>query len=555
MAVNKQLPTCTLCLEVFRKPKILPCFHTYCEECLKNLAPRHGGRQFPCPSCRKIIPIPRQGVGAFQTNFYIDSEELGKTRSKSVCKTHPDNELVSVCTSCDLAICVECMLGEHKPHDIVTMAKAAVLSKHQLSKDKLRLQKCVERMRTLEENSKQNQRMLKDRMETAKTDIQTRCAQLVSLAKKQRDAELAKLKTVAKELDCSEKDSTEISSLHESRAALTRMEQEIDETLMRGNNLQLVTLAREMHTGRGSQQTLQAMLPNDWPQKGFVCPTLHAECAPDDMSRVVSAFVGFVKTSSVTQIRSDMYLFEAIWCPRRDIYSLSVFENGDVCVSFERDDVPLRRFNKHGLLIDIVGEITGKVAFQRSSGGDCFYIVPDSGRLACAKSKHFVLKCDLSGHGEVKKVEVKSKLTCISEWIPVFTISCTSCLAFDVNDSETQFAVLGDTQTDRGGPVTRTLTVFQKPDPNPIHSFCFKSFQLSDVCFYKTAEGKEVLLLADETHNSIHAFCVERGVLSTPLSRADVLAQPTALATDAEGSVWIGCRDGRIFKCPSLMID
>ena len=197
MAASKQPLTCTLCLEIFRKPKILPCFHTYCEECLKKLASRCGGHQFPCPSCRKAVPVPRQGVSAFQTNFYIDSKELEKTRRKRVCKTHPDNELVSFCTSCDLAICVECMLGEHKPHDIQTMAKAAVFSKNQLTVDKLRVQKCVKTMLTLAEIALKNQKILKDSVEETKADIETRYAQLVSAAERQRDAELAKLQTLS----------------------------------------------------------------------------------------------------------------------------------------------------------------------------------------------------------------------------------------------------------------------------------------------------------------------------------------------------------------------
>ena len=177
----------------------------------------------------------------------------------------------------------------------------------------------------------------------------------------------------------------------------------------------------------------------------------------------------------------------------------------------------------------------------------------------CAKSGRFVLESGLpDGRGLVKKVEIKSKLTCISEWIPVFTLHCTSCVAFDVDDSGTRFAVLENDQTPDMGSRgrTRTLTIYQKPSPSPIHSLSFKSFQPSDVCFY-SAEGKEVLLVTDETQGSIHAVCVEQGVLqhSSPVSQAAALVQPTALTTDKDGWVWIGCRDGRIFKCHPPVMD
>lgn len=297
MAASKQPLTCAVCQEIFCKPKILPCFHTYCEECLKKIASRYRGHEFPCPICRKAVPVPRQGVSAFQTNFYIDSEQLEKTRRKRVCKTHPDNELVAFCKSCDLAICVECMLGEHKPHDIQTMAKAAVFFKNQLTVDKLRVQKSVKKMLTLEEFALKNQKTSKDSVEETKTDIETRYAQLVAAAKKQRDAELAKLQAIAKDLDGQEKrDANEISTLHEKRTGLTKLEQEIDDALVGGDHVQLVMLAGEMRTGRGSDQALQAMLPADWPQTGIVCSTLRAGNAAFDMSRIVNNIIGEVMT-------------------------------------------------------------------------------------------------------------------------------------------------------------------------------------------------------------------------------------------------------------------
>ena len=50
--LNKEL-TCAICLELFKTPKMLPCLHTFCEKCLKQIATqsnqsverRHPGHQ------------------------------------------------------------------------------------------------------------------------------------------------------------------------------------------------------------------------------------------------------------------------------------------------------------------------------------------------------------------------------------------------------------------------------------------------------------------------------------------------------------------------------
>ena len=33
----EELLECTICLEQFKNPKMLPCQHTFCENCLQNL--------------------------------------------------------------------------------------------------------------------------------------------------------------------------------------------------------------------------------------------------------------------------------------------------------------------------------------------------------------------------------------------------------------------------------------------------------------------------------------------------------------------------------------
>ena len=95
----EDLLECPLCFEKFRKHRILPCGHTFCEECLKEHARttiRPGGR-FSCPSCREEIILPKGGVERFPYNFTINKlhDMLENAEGKKVqvsCKKHRPSE-------------------------------------------------------------------------------------------------------------------------------------------------------------------------------------------------------------------------------------------------------------------------------------------------------------------------------------------------------------------------------------------------------------------------------------------------------------------------------
>ena len=72
--VNKsieELVSCVLCHDVFEDPRILPCSHTYCRQCIAEHASVNGDR-FSCPlrdGCGvaanqiKSLPVDRHVLG------------------------------------------------------------------------------------------------------------------------------------------------------------------------------------------------------------------------------------------------------------------------------------------------------------------------------------------------------------------------------------------------------------------------------------------------------------------------------------------------------------
>ena len=68
-ALSSDFLACKICLEQLRVPKTLPCLHTYCQDCLAQLAE---GSRLRCPECRESVPVPPAGVAAFKTNFFVN---------------------------------------------------------------------------------------------------------------------------------------------------------------------------------------------------------------------------------------------------------------------------------------------------------------------------------------------------------------------------------------------------------------------------------------------------------------------------------------------------
>ena len=64
---------CSLCLQKYKSPRILPCLHTYCKVCLEEI--QHEGEDgaslICCPECVEEHPLPSNGVNGLPPNIYL----------------------------------------------------------------------------------------------------------------------------------------------------------------------------------------------------------------------------------------------------------------------------------------------------------------------------------------------------------------------------------------------------------------------------------------------------------------------------------------------------
>jgi hypothetical protein len=105
--LNEQL-TCPICLEQYTDPKLLQCFHVFCEKCLKPVAHQTPqGQVVECPNCRQPTSLPQKGVpglqGAFLIHHLFDIQDILKKVSspaETKCVNCGEQEPGCYCQTC-----------------------------------------------------------------------------------------------------------------------------------------------------------------------------------------------------------------------------------------------------------------------------------------------------------------------------------------------------------------------------------------------------------------------------------------------------------------------
>ncbi|XP_048855731.1 tripartite motif-containing protein 2 isoform X1 [Brienomyrus brachyistius] len=149
--IDKQFLICSICLDRYDNPKVLPCLHTFCERCLQNYIPAHS-LTLSCPVCRQTSILPEKGVSALQSNFFITnlmdvlrkspdsgSEDCAVQETVAAvatgqplsCPNHGNNVMEFYCPPCETAMCEECTSGEHAEHPTVPLKD--VVEQHKAS--------------------------------------------------------------------------------------------------------------------------------------------------------------------------------------------------------------------------------------------------------------------------------------------------------------------------------------------------------------------------------------------------------------------------------------
>lgn len=142
---------CSICLETYNTPILLPCAHTFCKQCLQNVHERsrirrqqsasgEGGSNrteeqsefvLVCPHCRMEVKLGQDGISGLPRNtslaniiLSIEEEKRSKNVVCEVCDTEPARPATKTCADCSVTYCLPCyrqlhpMRGAFKYHVI-----------------------------------------------------------------------------------------------------------------------------------------------------------------------------------------------------------------------------------------------------------------------------------------------------------------------------------------------------------------------------------------------------------------------------------------------------
>ncbi|XP_071853941.1 uncharacterized protein [Apostichopus japonicus] len=134
---------CSVCLDQFNEPKMLPCLHRYCSLCLQTVIQASNDGTIECPMCKQVCQVPKEGVDGFKTDFHMKSvlEFLNLQKSvnngdlKECISCSKKNKVFAYCFKCGDFLCEQCykfhkdsrMLKDHEPN-ILKLANAEAMN-------------------------------------------------------------------------------------------------------------------------------------------------------------------------------------------------------------------------------------------------------------------------------------------------------------------------------------------------------------------------------------------------------------------------------------------
>ncbi|KAL8591569.1 hypothetical protein ACOMHN_055536 [Nucella lapillus] len=542
---RRQALTCSLCLDIFRTPKLLHCSHTFCQRCLEKLishirTPHSSSAAaaaavvaptivFQCPNCRKGMVVPKGGVRAMQTNFYLLPEDLVKARDGLSCLSHPDQDMDMFCEDCRVPMCLKCRLTGHEGHKILELSDACLGARQQMKLQQERVQGALDNMTVQLETAKKEQEAQLDKRTALESLIRKLHGSLMAGAERFLVEALATLKSSSEGLE---------QSLHGQVLDRTHIADTLGDlknhlgnvlTATAENRYKLLEADKLLIDGEGNLRALNRII------SGIQEESFQSDLQPDFIMNhfqqfltTVTAVDAELKASSkiniqkgvfnVRHIKVSVSVTKQFTCGKMcdsEIFCICPLEDDTVWISYVRNglqDPPrAEKYDMDGKVLCSSEKMTGKVSFKSIGCGKFRHLLPlGTGTRAYSKwgiPVHFKLGPSMNGRARITRVEVITADPFHAKLNEEFHIKVGPHRAFDADYSEELFVVLEEPLPPG---TTRQVKLYKWDREEAVAIYTpprSPTFQPSDICFCRLG-GEPAVLVADEQGDSIHVLNV-----------------------------------------------
>ncbi|XP_023277612.1 E3 ubiquitin/ISG15 ligase TRIM25-like [Seriola lalandi dorsalis] len=110
----EEMLMCTVCHDIFKDPRQLPCGHSMCMGCLENLMDHSSDLPFRCPDCRsffgQIVEVQKSYALANIAENFRENRRRREEQTKVVyCDCCPEKKTLAIktCLKCEVSMCKE----------------------------------------------------------------------------------------------------------------------------------------------------------------------------------------------------------------------------------------------------------------------------------------------------------------------------------------------------------------------------------------------------------------------------------------------------------------
>ena len=192
---------CPICQEDIKDPRLLPCIHSFCLECLQRYCrDKLPGDDVPCPVCRSGFQIPINGVACLSVRTHAEEPASANEPSrKQYCEKHEERIKIH-CFECNMNVCAMCCIEDHKTHTFERIETVFERSSRAIDNDIEQITSRIECFRGVADQLQTERNEALENIEATELEVKNRSeslvAKLIQLVERQTADVLEQLQTL-----------------------------------------------------------------------------------------------------------------------------------------------------------------------------------------------------------------------------------------------------------------------------------------------------------------------------------------------------------------------